>query len=53
MPEVVDVVFKYQIFQNKKQHGKDKQYLLAELSKISGVYIPAFYKAEYDSFGEF
>jgi radical SAM family uncharacterized protein/radical SAM-linked protein len=42
-----------QILREAKNDGKNKNQILFEFSKISGLYIPRFYKVEYDSFGDF
>ena len=42
-----------QILQEAKEKDKNKDHLLTELSGISGLYIPALYKVENDSFGDF
>ena len=36
-----------------KEAGKNRQQLLLDLAGIAGVYVPSFYKAEYNSFGDF
>jgi radical SAM family uncharacterized protein/radical SAM-linked protein len=36
-----------------KQAGRSRETILADLAAVSGMYIPSFYRAEYDSFGDF
>ncbi len=36
-----------------KQNRSSKDEVLWELSRIPGIYVPSFYKAEYDAFGDF
>ncbi|MEJ2636801.1 MAG: TIGR03960 family B12-binding radical SAM protein [Calditrichia bacterium] len=41
------------VIQEGKEQGLGKPQVLSNLSRISGIYIPSFYHAEYDQFGDF
>ncbi len=42
-----------QVIRDGKEAGLPREKILADLSTVKGMYIPAFYRAEYDSFGDF
>ncbi len=42
-----------EIIRTGRESGTSRENILLELSRIEGMYIPSFYRAEYDSFGDF
>lgn len=46
LPEILE------LYKQCKKQGKSKQQFLLEAAQIEGVYVPSFYKAEYDEQGK-
>ena len=50
---IVELINSYRKYKNNYKSGKiSKQELLAELSKVEGIYAPALYAVEYNAVGE-